>query len=75
LANGSGFEVVYAEKGKYPFAYRRGDYVAFVNPSDKDETIDFSEDVLETLYTIGNVTFKDGKVTVGKSSFTLIRTK
>ncbi len=75
LGNDSGFEVVYAEKGKYPFAYRRGDYVAFVNPSDKDETIDFKENVLETLYTIGNVTFKDGKATVGKSSFTLIRTK
>ena len=75
LGNGSGFEVVYAEKGKYPFAYRRGDYVAFVNPSDKDETIDFTEDVLETLYTIGNVTFENGKAMVGKSSYALIRTK
>ena len=75
LGNGSGFEVVYAEKEKYPFAYRRGDYVIFVNPSDKDETIDFTENVLETLYTIGNVTFSNGKANVGKSSFTIIRTK
>lgn len=75
LGNGSGFEVVYAEKEKYPFVYRRGDYVIFVNPSDNDETIPFTEDVLETLYTIGNVKFEGGKAMVGKSSYALIRTK
>lgn len=75
LGNGSGFEVVYAEKEKYPFAYRRGDYVIFVNPSDKDETIPFSEDVKETLYTIGKVEFTGKEATVCASSFTIIRTK
>lgn len=75
LGNGSGFEVVYAEKGKYPFVYRRGDYVIFVNPSDKDETIPFTEDALETLYTIGKVEFTGKEATVCASSYTIIRTK
>jgi len=75
LGNGSDFEVVYAEKEKYPFVYRRGDYVIFVNPSDKDETIPFSEDIKETVYTIGKVEFTGEKATVCASSFTIVRTK
>ncbi len=75
LGNGSGFEVVYAEKEKYPFVYRRGDYVIFVNPSDKDETIPFAEDIKETLYTIGKVEFTGKEATVCASSFTIVRTK
>ncbi len=75
LGNGSGFEVVYAEKEKYPFVYRRGDYVIFVNPSSKDEAIPFDEDVKETVYTIGRVQFAEGKACVCGSSFAIIRTK
>lgn len=75
LGNGSDFEVVYAEKEKYPFVYRRGDYVIFVNPSENDETIPFAEDIKETVYTIGKVDFADGKATVCASSFIIVRTK
>ncbi len=75
LGNGSGFEVVYAEKEKYPFVYRRGDYVIFVNPSGKDETIPFAEDIKETVYTIGKVEFTGKEATVCASSFTIVRTK
>ena len=75
LGNGSDFEVVYAQKEKYPFVYRRGDYVIFVNPSDKDETIPFAEDIKETVYTIGKVEFTGTEATVCASSFTIVRTK
>ncbi len=75
LGNESDFEVVYAQKDKYPFAYRRGDFVVFLNPSANDETIPFAENVKENIYTIGNVTFADDQVTVGASSCAIIRTK
>ena len=75
LGNGSDFEVVYAEKEKYPFVYRRGDYVIFVNPSGNDETIPFAEEIKETVYTIGKVEFTGTKATVCASSFAIVRTK
>ena len=36
------FEIVYAEKERYPFVFRRGRYVVAVNPSDREVSIDLS---------------------------------
>lgn len=75
LGNGSGFEVVYAEKGKYPFVYRRGGYVVFVNPSDDKVSIPFAEGVEEKVYIIGEISFRCKKATMSPSSFAIIKTK
>ena len=75
LANESGFEVIYGEKNKYPFAYRRGDYAIFVNPSSNDVEIPFAEKELERVYTIGSASFDGKTAKVGKSSFAIIKTK
>ena len=75
LANESGFEVIYGEKNKYPFAYRRGDYAIFVNPSSDDVEIPFAEKELERIYTIGCASFDGKTAKVGKSSFAIIKTK
>ena len=75
LGNESGFELIYGEKEKYPFAYRRGDYAVFVNPSGKDTEIPFAEKELERVYTIGNATFDGKTAKIGASSFAIIKTK
>ena len=75
LGNESSFEVIYGEKEKYPFAYRRGDYAIFVNPSAKDTSIPFAEKELERVYTIGNASFDGKTARISASSFAIIRTK
>lgn len=75
LGNDSSFEVVYAEKEKYPFVYRRGDYVVFVNPSSNSVSIDFREAVKEIVYMINSVSFDNSKATLSPSSFAIVKTK
>ncbi|MGN0452659.1 MAG: alpha-amylase family glycosyl hydrolase [Ruminococcus sp.] len=75
LGNGSDFEVVYAEKKKYPFVYRRGDYVVFINPSANEVTIPFEEKALETVYAVNSVACDGKAATLSPSSFAIIRTK
>ncbi len=69
------FQVVYAEENTFPFAYRRGRFVIFVNPSLREVTVDFDEPVLESVYKINDSSAENGKVTMGPQSFLLIRTK
>ena len=75
LGNESEFELIYGEKEKYPFAYRRGDYAVFVNPSAKDVEIPFAEKELERVYTIGNAEFDGKTAKINGSSFAIIKTK
>ncbi len=75
LGNESEFELIYGEKNKYPFAYRRGDYAIFVNPSSKDTSIPFNEPELERIYTIGNAEFDGKEAKIFASSFAIIKTK
>jgi len=75
LGNESEFELIYGEKEKYPFAYRRGDYAIFVNPSGKDVEIPFNEKELERVYTIGNAEFDGKTAKISASSFAIIKTK
>ena len=69
------FDVVYAEKEKYPFIYKRGKFVVVVNPSSNDETVPFDFDVASTLYQIGKTEVKDNKVTAYGSSFAIFEVK
>ena len=75
LGNDGDFEVVYAEKEKYPFIYKRGKFVVVVNPSSNDETVPFDFDVASTLYQIGKTEVKNNKVTAYGSSFAIFEVK
>ena len=73
LGNGSGFEVVYEKSHGFPFVYRRGEFTAFVNPSDESAAVDYRLNSAEIVYTIGG--YEDGgdTVTVCPRSFLLIK--
>ena len=73
LCNDSDFEVVYAERYQYPFVYRRGSFVAFVNPSEESRTVDFRLNGAYVKYQIGGFDVGEDTVTMHKKSFLLIR--
>ena len=73
LMNDSGFEVVYAEENQYPFAYRRGEFTAFVNPSDDDRTIAYTAGDSEIAYVIGGCELGEDTVTIKGRSFLLLK--
>ncbi len=75
LGNGGGFEVIFAEKEKYPFVYRRGDYAVFLNPSENEETISFPYGVKEEVYIIGEFKACCEKATIGASSAAIVKIK
>ena len=71
------FEVLYAEKNKYPFAYRRGKFIFAVNPSSKPveelRGIPFSgeapEGEAESVFKIGEAALNGGTLSMGGESF------
>ena len=73
LMNDSGFEIVYEAPKAYPFAYRRGSFTAFVNPSDDDKAIDYRLDGAEIAYLIGGYEADDNTVTIRSRSFLLVK--
>lgn len=73
LCNDSEFEIVYAKSHEYPFAYRRGIFTAFVNPSDDDRTIEYALSGAKIVYNLGGCAADDSTVTVKARSFLLIR--
>ena len=73
LCNDSEFEIVYAKSHEYPFAYRRGSFTAFVNPSDDDRTIEYALSGAKIVYNLGGYAADDSTVTVKARSFLLIR--
>ena len=73
LGNGSDFEIVYAKSKSYPFAYRRGSFTAFVNPSDDDITIDYKKGGAEEIYLLGGYEAGENALTIKSRSFLLLR--
>ena len=73
LMNDSCFEIVYEAPKAYPFAYRRGSFTAFVNPSDDDKAIDYRLDGAEIAYLIGGYEADDNTVTIRSRSFLLVK--
>ncbi|MEE0059977.1 MAG: alpha-amylase family glycosyl hydrolase [Acutalibacteraceae bacterium] len=67
------FEVIYAERNKYPFVYKRGSFIVGVNPSSEAKTIDFSFDTKEVVYQIGNASVNNSKLTLEAQSFVLLK--
>jgi maltose alpha-D-glucosyltransferase/alpha-amylase len=70
-------EILYAEKGKLPFVYRRGGFVAGINPSGKKAqvsiTIHDKPADGNAVYTIGTGSLEQGMCTLGPQSFALWR--
>lgn len=75
LQAGENFEVLYAEKGRYPFVFRRGSFVVAVNPSGREEEAPLAG-AYETVFSVGGAAKTgNGAVKVPPVSLTLLRTK
>ena len=62
------FKVLYAEKGRYPFVYRRGGFVLAVNPSGAAAEVPLAE-AGTPVYSIGNCSLRDGTLSMDGQSF------
>ena len=68
------FNVIYAEKEKIPFVYKRGKLILAINPSSVEETISLDElQGYKPIYTIGKVSIEDTTLTIGPSSFVVLQ--
>lgn len=68
------FEVIYAEKEKYPFVYRRGKMILAVNPSWKDQVIPL-EETGEEIFSVGSCEITSGHLRIGGQSFGIFLVK
>lgn len=62
------FEVLCAQRGRYPFAYRRGGFVLAVNPSREAVSVPLAE-AGSPVYSIGNCSLRDGVLSMDGQSF------
>lgn len=72
LQSDGDFEVVYAEKNKYPFIFKRGKFLIAVNPTDKEQTAPF-EFECNTVFEIGKTETDGKKITMSSQSLVLFR--
>ncbi len=68
----AGFEVIYAEKGKYPFVYRRGSLVIAVNPKGKAVSVEI-ECVGEKIFEIGTASLSRGRLVLDSQSMAIFK--
>ena len=66
------FEVLYAEENSFPFVYKRGKYVVFVNPLDRLVDVKFEMEVKSELYKIGEYVQSWEKMTLSPQSFVIV---
>ena len=67
------FTVLYAESGKNPFVYRRGNLILTMNPSKTEST--YTAEVLlnrQVIYQIGEVSLQEDTLILGPESFAVI---
>ncbi|MCD8068850.1 MAG: DUF3459 domain-containing protein [Lachnospiraceae bacterium] len=67
------FEVVYAESGKLPFVYRRGDIVIALNPSAETVSAPVDAGDKKICFSIGSGKVQDGKITLEPQSFLMLK--
>ncbi len=67
------FEVIYAQRNKYPFVYKRGSFIIGVNPSFERQSIDFDMNIKEITYQIGDFKPENRKLTLSAQSFVLMK--
>ena len=73
LCGNGDFKVLYAEKNKYPFIFKRGSFIVAVNPSSEAVTVPFEYDINKIVYSIGEAFVKDGNLTMNGQSYFLFR--
>ena len=74
LQSDGDFEVVYAEKNKYPFIFKRGNFLIAVNPTSKEQTAPFDFDT-ETVFSIGKSQIENKKIVMQPQSLELLKIK
>lgn len=69
------FEVIYAKKENFPFVYRRGNLIIAVNPSGNTCSADIGILPLGAapIYSIGESSFADSKITTAPQSFAVYK--
>ena len=68
------FNVIYAEKEKMPFVYKRGKLMLAINPSGLEETISLDElQGYKPIYTIGKASIEETTLTIESSSFVVLQ--
>lgn len=72
LQSDGDFEVVYAERGKYPFIFKRGKFLIAVNPTDKERTAPFDFDGIP-VFTIGKACIEGKKIIMLPQSLGVIK--
>ena len=65
------FDVYYAEEGKFPFAYRRGNLFCAVNPSEENVSVQLPEGRYHTLYALSGACAENGCLICPAQSFLL----
>ena len=73
LRNDSDFEVVWARSHEFPFAYRRGSFTAFINPSDEAAEVRYEMKGAQNIYTLGGYEDLGETLKIYARSFLLIR--
>ena len=73
LCGNGDFEIVFAEKNKYPFIFRRGSFIVAVNPKAEDVSVPFDYIMKEKVFEIGSADVSDGKITLAGQSYCLFK--
>lgn len=71
LQSDGNFEVVYAEKGKYPFIFKRGKFLIAVNPTAEEQTAPFEFNG-KPVFTIGKACVENGRIIMMPQSLGVI---
>ena len=74
LQSDGDFEVVYAEKNKYPFIFKRGKFLIAVNPTAEKQTAPCKFEG-KTVFEIGKACIESGKINMQPQTLTLIEIK
>lgn len=66
------FEVLYAEENSFPFVYKRGNFVIFVNPLDRLVDVRFDYEIKAEVYKIGDYVQSWEKMALSPQSFVIV---
>ncbi len=72
LQSDGDFEVIYAVKEKYPFIFKRGQFIIAVNPTDKQQSAPFAFDC-DSVFEIGSHEQKDNYLVMQPQTISLMK--
>ena len=68
------FEVIYAVKEKYPFIFKRGEFIIAVNPTNQEQSAPFAFDC-DTVYELGSHEQKGSYMVMSAQTLSLLKIK